>query len=102
MHAAAILVDDDLVHEIFMAAPQRSRMFRRRQRLFEWDRRGHRGFINCPLPRILRLTGLQRNEDGFPKCSHIIIVQSCRHCAQCAAGWSHTHLIYQIIYNIII
>jgi hypothetical protein len=25
--AAAILVDDDLVHEIFMAAPQRSRMF---------------------------------------------------------------------------
>lgn len=27
MRAAEILVDDDLVHEIFIAAPRRSRMF---------------------------------------------------------------------------
>lgn len=68
MHAAAILVDDDdLVHEIFMAAAQRSRMFDDGEESSSGTDGATGGFINCRLPRILRLTGLQRNGRGVPK-----------------------------------
>jgi len=70
MHAAAILGDGDLVHEVFMAAPQRSRMFDDGEESSSGTDGATGGFINCPLPwdSETHWTAVQHAE-GFPKCS---------------------------------